>query len=65
MTDLPAEATTAADLVRQYMQVMQEATDAARRSVLDGTVSCRLCRALVLQQNQDAHLDWHAHTERL
>lgn len=49
----------AEELVRQFMAVMDEAREAARRSVLDGTVSCRICRALVLESNEKDHLAWH------
>ena len=51
-----------AELVRQYIAAMDEARDAARRSVLDGTISCPLCRALVLEENADGHYAWHAET---
>jgi hypothetical protein len=51
------------ELVREFMAVMDEAREAARRSVLDGTVSCRVCRALVLEMNEDGHYAWHAAKE--
>jgi hypothetical protein len=50
---------TATDLVREFLAVMDEARDAARRSVLDGTISCELCRALVLEKNREGHYVWH------
>jgi hypothetical protein len=28
-------------------------------SILDGTVSCRQCRVLVLEGNEDGHYAWH------
>lgn len=54
----------AEELVRQFMAVMDEAREAAARSVLDGTVSCRICRALVLESNEAGHLVWHAQATR-
>jgi hypothetical protein len=48
-----------AELVGQFMAVLDEAREAAHRSVLDGTISCRICRALVLESNQDGHYAWH------
>jgi hypothetical protein len=50
---------TPADLVAQYIETMKQAEEAARRSVLDGTISCQICRALVLQGNADGHYQWH------
>jgi hypothetical protein len=47
-------------LVREFVAVMDEAREAARRSVLDGTISCQVCRALVLESNADGHYQWHA-----
>lgn len=29
-------------------------------SILDGTVSCRVCRVIVLEENSDGHAAWHA-----
>ena len=52
--------TSAEDLVREFVRVMDEAKEAAVRSVLDGTVSCKICRVLVLEGNQDGHQRWHA-----
>jgi hypothetical protein len=43
------------ELVAAFIAVMKEAEEAARRSVLDGTVSCQVCRALVLEQNSEGH----------
>jgi hypothetical protein len=51
---------TAEELVREFMKVLDEAREAANRSVLDGTVSCVGCRALVLEQNEAGHAAWHA-----
>jgi hypothetical protein len=31
-----------------------------RRSPLDGTISCKICRAMVLESNADGHYEWHA-----
>lgn len=28
-------------------------------SILDGTISCRTCRAIVLETNQEEHEAWH------
>jgi hypothetical protein len=47
-------------IVREYINIMEEAKKAANRSVLDGTISCRRCRALVLESNADGHEAWHA-----
>jgi hypothetical protein len=52
-------AVTAEELVKQFMAVMDEARGAANRSVLDGTISCQTCRALVLEQNREGHKAWH------
>ena len=30
-----------------------------RQSILDGTISCKICRALVLEGNEDGHYAWH------
>jgi hypothetical protein len=51
---------TAENLVREFLAALGEATDAAHRSVLDGTISCQICRALVLECNSDGHYAWHA-----
>ena len=40
------------DLLRTWMA-------ANSRSPLDGTISCKLCRALVLEENSDGHARWH------
>ena len=40
------------DLLRTWM-------DANSRSPLDGTISCKVCRALVLELNADDHARWH------
>jgi hypothetical protein len=49
----------AVSLVGEFMRVLREAEGAARRSVMDGTVSCRVCRAVVLEDNIDGHAAWH------
>jgi hypothetical protein len=46
-------------LVEEFMRVLKGAEEAALRSVLDGTISCRECRALVLESNADGHAVWH------
>ena len=51
---------TAEAMVREFIAVLREAKEAANRSVLDGTISCPLCRALVLNENADSHYAWHA-----
>ena len=51
---------TAEAMVREFIAVLREAKEAANRSVLDGTVSCRICRALVLEENSTGHDAWHA-----
>lgn len=28
-------------------------------SILDGTISCKTCRAIVLDSNAEAHYQWH------
>jgi hypothetical protein len=53
----------ASQIVREFVAVMDEAKEAARRSVLDGTISCRVCRALVLESNADGHYAWHGAKE--
>ena len=40
------------DLLRTWME-------ANSRSPLDGTVSCKICRAVVLEFNSDGHARWH------
>ena len=50
---------SAEEIVKAFVRAMEEAKEAATRSVLDGTVSCRVCRALVLNQNEDDHYAWH------
>lgn len=54
VTDLPSVA-----LVKAFIAAMDEARDAAHRSVLDGTISCQICRALVLEMNAEGHKVWH------
>jgi hypothetical protein len=46
------------DLLRTWME-------ANSRSPLDGTISCRLCRALVLQENAEGHARWHREVKSL
>lgn len=29
-------------------------------SVLDGTISCRICRAILLEENAEGHAIWHS-----
>jgi hypothetical protein len=60
--DLSGLGTTslAEDLVREFLAALAAATEAANRSVLDGTISCRVCRGLVLEQNAEGHYAWHA-----
>lgn len=53
---------TPAELVKEFMAVMDEAREAAHRSVLDGTISCQVCRALVLEENSEGHYSWHLRT---
>ena len=50
---------TAESLVRDFLTALGEATEAAHRSILDGTISCQICRALVLESNSDGHYAWH------
>jgi uncharacterized 2Fe-2S/4Fe-4S cluster protein (DUF4445 family) len=50
---------TAEDLVREFMAVLDAARETANRSVLNGTVSCGTCRALVLESNSETHAAWH------
>jgi hypothetical protein len=52
---------SAEELVRAFIAAMDEAKEAAHRSVLDGTVSCHICRGLVLESNADDHYEWHRH----
>ena len=33
------------------------------QSILDGTRSCKKCRAILLDDNFDAHWDWHERTQ--
>ena len=53
---------TAEQIVAALVGQLAEHQRELARSVLDGTVSCRTCRALVLESNQDAHASWHAST---
>lgn len=55
---------TAEELVAEFMKVLDAAREAANRSVLDGTESCRICRALVLSSNADGHYAYHAGMKR-
>lgn len=51
-------------LVAAFLAALDGAREAANRSVLDGTTSCRICRALVLEENADAHIVWHRTVQR-
>jgi hypothetical protein len=51
---------TAEQVVAALVAQLAEHSEALTRSVLDGTVSCRTCRALVLESNRDGHDAWHA-----
>jgi hypothetical protein len=44
--------------LREIRALLQEIVN-DRPSILDGTVSCRFCVALVLSQNEERHIRWH------
>jgi len=46
-------------VVTSLTRAARNAEEAANRSVLDGTVSCQICRALVLESNAAGHYRWH------
>jgi len=46
-------------LFDQILGAIADAREAANRSVLDGTVSCQNCRALILESNAPGHYAWH------
>lgn len=45
--------------LENLLELLREWMDANRRSPLDGTISCRLCAALVLESNAERHTAWH------
>lgn len=42
-----------------FIEMLEAWLTMHRRSPLDGTISCRICRALVLESNKDTHEKWH------
>ena len=56
---------TPAELVSEFMAVLDAAREAASRSVLDGTISCEVCRCLVLESNAHGHYRWHYQGQRV
>ena len=57
----PSTAPDATQIVSELIAAIDAARDAVNRSVLDGTISCRRCRALILQENAAGHAHWHEH----
>lgn len=41
------------------LELLEAWMETHRRSPLDGTISCRICAALVLNGNTDRHAAWH------
>ena len=58
MTNKPVYITDEAQLLHDIRELLREERQ-PRQSILDGTVSCRLCRALVLEENAAGHGAWH------
>jgi hypothetical protein len=56
---------SAEEIVRAYIAALDQAREAANRSVLDGTVSCQTCRALLLEENAADHYRWHYAGQRV
>ena len=50
---------SSADLLREFIKVLNEHFAPLRATLLDGTISCRICAALVLSENADRHAEWH------
>lgn len=45
--------------LENLLKLLQAWLDQHRQSILDGTVSCKKCGALLLQQNEGRHNMWH------
>ena len=63
MSDLSDKAgggTAARPFASDFTEILQAWLEQHRRSPLDGTISCQICRALVLEENAAGHYMWHA-----
>jgi hypothetical protein len=49
----------ATDHLADMLEMLEAWLSMHRRSPLDGTTSCGLCRAMVLDENGTAHALWH------
>src|SRR5262249_45072579 len=46
--------------IAHLLLAIEDRLNYGSQSVLDGTVSCRICRVIVLEENARGHNDWHA-----
>lgn len=53
----------AVTVLREMIAVLEEHFAPLRSTLLDGTFSCRDCRCLVLNENEDGHSKWHIRLE--
>lgn len=51
------------ELMRRMIKVLEEHFIPVRSSLLDGTSSCMICRAICLEENADQHYRWHRKAE--
>lgn len=50
------------DDLKNLLEMLEAWLSMHRQSILDGTISCKICRALVLEQNSHEHYKWHQET---
>ena len=50
------------DDLKNLLEMLEAWLAMHRQSILDGTVSCKICRALVLDENAEGHQAWHEGT---
>jgi hypothetical protein len=49
----------ARDHLPDMLEMLEAWLSTHRRSPLDGTISCKICWAMVLEDNSDGHALWH------
>jgi hypothetical protein len=46
-------------LLMHLLLAIEDRLNYGGQSILDGTISCRVCRAIVLDENANGHAAWH------
>jgi hypothetical protein len=61
LSELPADAVgVGLAAIVHLLLAIEDRLTYGHQSMLDGTISCRICRVILLEGNSDRHYDWHA-----